>query len=117
MRIFLDENLSIEFAVLLSRSGHDAVCAREQALGGASDEQIWAHCLREQRILITLDSDFSDRRKFPPALTYGIVWMRTSKGQTLDDLYRVTLTALQSHTAETIRGKIVLIDGERVRLR
>ena len=37
MRFKLDENLPVEFASLLRRSGHDAVTVLDQGLGGARD--------------------------------------------------------------------------------
>jgi hypothetical protein len=66
MRFKLDENLPIELAVLIRRSGHNAATVLDQGLGGAGDSELASLCAKEGRILVTFDTDFSDIRTYPP---------------------------------------------------
>ena len=78
MRVKLDENLPIQFKRLFTESGHDAATVVDEGLGGASDTEIAAICIAEERVLITQDLDFSDIRTYPPAEYAGIVVFRLS---------------------------------------
>ena len=66
MRFKLDENLPSELASLFREFGHDAVTVLDQGMGGTDDSDLASVCAREQRVLVTLDKDFSDIRTYPP---------------------------------------------------
>ena len=76
MRVKLDENLPIQLKRLFTESGHDAATVVDEGLGGASDTEIAAICIAEQRVLVTQDLDFSDirtthRRNMPASWCSG----------------------------------------------
>jgi predicted nuclease of predicted toxin-antitoxin system len=79
MRFKTDENLPVEVAQLISSHGHDAKTVEEQGLGGTADTEIAAVCNSENRILVTLDTDFSDIRQYPPGSHPGIIIFRISR--------------------------------------
>jgi predicted nuclease of predicted toxin-antitoxin system len=74
MKFKIDQNLPIEFTVILQQAGHNALTVFEQQLGGAPDPQIVAACQREDRILITAAWTFrtfaSTRQSSIPALSF-----------------------------------------------
>ena len=72
----LDESLPVEAAQLLRGSGHDAMTVLEQSLGGRADGDIAAHCLDEQRAIVTFDLDFGNIRAYPPGDYFGIIVLR-----------------------------------------
>ena len=76
MRFKLDENLDVRLASLFVDAGQEAKTVLEEGLSGRSDEAIYAICVAERRILVTLDLDFSNPIRFPPAATEGIVILR-----------------------------------------
>ena len=76
MRFKVDENLPEEVAELLRLRGHDATTVLEQSLGGYADHHIAKVCQTERRTLITLDTDFSNVRVFPPNEFSGILVLR-----------------------------------------
>ncbi len=76
MKFKVDENLPIEVAELLRQAGHDAATVLEQHLSGGADSDIALICQREERILITMDLDFSDIRGYPPAEYPGLIVLR-----------------------------------------
>ncbi len=72
----IDENLPVDRATLLIKAGHDAKTVNEQRLQGAEDTVLIDLCKRENRVLVTLDIDFSDIRAYPPQEFAGIIVLR-----------------------------------------
>jgi Domain of unknown function (DUF5615) len=73
MKFKIDENLPIEpLAEYLKSQGNDAHTVYDEGIAGAKDEVIGRKCKQEERVLITLDQDFSDIRPYPPGLYSGI---------------------------------------------
>jgi len=59
MNLKLDENVDARLAARLRDAGHDALTVREQDLHGTDDIDLYQLCISENRILVTLDLDFS----------------------------------------------------------
>jgi predicted nuclease of predicted toxin-antitoxin system len=73
MKIKIDENLPIEVAEWLNQADHNAKTVYDQALSGHPDKELIKCCKKENRILITLDTDFTDIRAYPPGHYVGII--------------------------------------------
>jgi hypothetical protein len=73
VKLKLDENLSRRAADLIRAAGHDAATVFSQGLRGGADETLFEVCGRESRALVTLDRDFGQVLRYPPAVTAGIV--------------------------------------------
>ena len=65
-----------QMADLLTSAGHDALTVYDERLVGERDEHILSVCQEEQRVLITLDLDFSDVRTYPPPKYHGLIVLR-----------------------------------------
>ena len=65
LRWLLDENIPQTVAWWLLARGDEVLGVREAGLAGRSDAQLNAYLHREDRILLTLDLDFSDPIKLP----------------------------------------------------
>jgi predicted nuclease of predicted toxin-antitoxin system len=76
VRLLLDENLSPAHAARLRKAGHDAAAVLDVGLGGAADEVVRQFALREQRMLVTIDADFSHILRYPPENTPGVIRLR-----------------------------------------
>ena len=70
-RFKLDENLPREAQALLLKAGCDAHSVHDEKLAGAPDDKIFDACQNENRILVTLDLDFADIRRYPPSSHHG----------------------------------------------
>lgn len=79
MKFKIDENLPVEIADLLRSAHYDAVTVMDQGLKGANDPLIVNACLREGRILVTLDLDFADVRVYPPQQFPGFMVLRVRR--------------------------------------
>jgi len=116
LAVKLDENMARAHAGLLSQHGYEVDRVQDEGLSGASDERVWQEVVKEDRIFITLDLDFSDIRRFPPGSHPGLLLLRPeSKGRqaVIAVLHRV----LQEHRLEEFRGCLVVADPRRTRLR
>ena len=115
MRFKLDENLAFGLVSLLAQFGHDGDTVRDEGLGGATDTSIYVACLSEQRILLTMDLDFSDARRFPPDKLPGVVVLRPKRAliSLIADLLKSALEAMQHHD---VAGCIWIVEPGRIRV-
>ena len=112
----VDENLHSDAAALLREAGHDAMTVFDQGLRGRADRQIADVCRNEQRVIVTLDLDFSDIREFPPADYAGIIVLRLLD-QSRPSILRALEQVLPLLTLEPLAGDFWIIEEDRVRIR
>ena len=117
MRFLLDQNLSPKTTEFL-RIGldHDATDIREQGLEGASDQEIMAFAIGENRIVLTYNSDFGNILEFPPGEYPGVIRLRVHP-QTLEVLHPVLEQFLAQVRPEDIEGALVILDNWHYRIR
>ena len=72
MKVKLDENLGNRAIELFREARRDVATVSEQDLGGTSDGGLIEVCQMEDRVLVTLDLDFSNVLRFPPERYAGI---------------------------------------------
>jgi len=76
VKIKLDENLSRYLKGQLAQLGHDVSTALEEGLLGRLDIDVGTAAKSEDRMILTLDLDFADLRKFPPGSHPGVILFR-----------------------------------------
>lgn len=76
MKLKLDENLSRHLKQSLSALQHDVMTAAEEGLLSQPDTAIAAAAKLEGRMLLSLDIEFGDLRKYPPGSHPGIILFR-----------------------------------------
>ena len=116
MKFKLDENLSRRAADLIRAAGHDGVTVAGQGLRGAADETLFEICGRESRALITLDRDFGQVLRYPPAASAGIVILEIGPRAThaaLLDRVQELLTVLATRSPE---GSLWIVEPGRLRI-
>lgn len=116
VRIKTDENVPRDAAAVLADAGHDVETAVAEGLSGHSDQGVIERCLLEQRALVTLDLDFADIRRFPPASHAGIILLRpsTNSAEALVPLARRVGALLER---EPVAGLLWVVDVVKVRIR
>jgi len=114
MRFLLDENVDARIARYLRAGGHDVLLVQDEPGVGVSDVEVLAAALRQQRILVTNDTDFGElilRRGLPHS---GVL------------LFRLQTTALEAKQAAVdlvLRdyherlGEFLVVTEDRVRVR
>ena len=66
MKLFADECVYLATVALIHTWGYDIITAQEAGLAGKSDDEILAYAVSHQRVLLTIDMDFSNIRHYPP---------------------------------------------------
>lgn len=116
MRLKLDENLPDEARVAAVALGHDVDTVVDEHLGGASDPEVLATALRDDRFVITLDRGFGDVRRYPPGTHAGIAVLRVDS-QDARTVADALTTFLSNDALGDLRGCIVVVRGHLVRIR
>ena len=76
MKLKLDENLSRHLKPELIELGHDVLTAADEHLLSRPDTEIARAARHESRMLLTLDIEFADLRKYPPGSHPGVILFR-----------------------------------------
>lgn len=116
MRFLLDECLPVRLAALLRAAGHDCAHVYEVGLGGQSDEQVMALAAREDRILISADTDFGELLANAPILAPSVILVRRTDKRG-DPLAAAILANLSQVSVDLTAGALVVISDTRLRIR
>jgi predicted nuclease of predicted toxin-antitoxin system len=115
LKLILDQNLSPKTAQFLKDIGLDAYDIREKGLSGASDEQIYAHAVKENLILVTFDLTFS-RRYISGRDLAGLILVRVHP-QTTEILHPVLADFFSKFPESKLSGCISVVERHRYRVR
>lgn len=111
-----DENLPDEIVVMLVNSGHDAATVFQQKMKGTSDPELFNICNQEKRILVTLDTDFSDIRTYPPRQHHGIIVLRISN-QSKRNVLNIFQSIILALRNEPIDKHLWIVEENKLRIR
>ena len=114
MRLKLDENLSRHLKQILSDLQHDATTAAEEDLLAKSDTAVAAAAKNDDRVLLTLDVEFGDLRKYPPGTHPGIVLFRPRSFGPVS-VNRFVEDFVRGADLRLLRGCVAVVDPDRVR--
>ena len=115
-RFKLDENLPRAARKLLLDAGHDAHSVADEGMCGSQDDALLAMCQVESRILVTLDLDFADVRKFSPSGHPG-VWVVRPDLQSIASVLSALSGALELLGTQPTANRLWIVEGRRVRIR
>jgi predicted nuclease of predicted toxin-antitoxin system len=116
MQFKIDENLPIEIAELLINAGYDAKTVNDQQLKGTQDSILAEICKSEHRILVSLDTDFSDIRAYPPQEFSGIIVLRV-RTQTKPHVIEVFSSIIHFISREPLIQHLWIVEETKVRIR
>lgn len=116
MDIKLDENLPREIVFPLKQRGHDVTTILDERMGGADDKAVVATCQKERRVLITLDTDFSDARKYAADDSAGIICLLLKK-QSRNHVLAIVKRLLDLLDRDGFDGCLWIVDETRERIR
>ena len=116
MKLKLDENLSRHLKPVLAGLGHNVLTAADEDLLSRPDTEIARAAKDENRMVLTLDIEFADLRKYPPGSHPGVILFRPlslspfSVNFFISDFIRRT-------DLEKLAGCIAVVDPVHVRIR
>jgi predicted nuclease of predicted toxin-antitoxin system len=116
MKFKLDENFGARTQHLFRSAGHDVQTVRDEGLEGSSDHHLYEECCNENRCLVTLDLDFSDITRFPPAKAGGIVVIRVPKNPSISLLEQLILQFLQALSNMSVENRLWIVEIGRIRV-
>lgn len=100
----------------MAEAGHDAKTVNEQGLQGAQDTTVAEVCARERRALVTLDTDFSDIKAYPPENFSGIIILRVAH-QSKPHILKIFNQVLPLIGREPLDQHLWIVEEFRVRIR
>ena len=112
----IDENLPVDIAQLLIKAVHDAKTVNEQRLQGAEDTVLISLCKSENRVLVTLDIDFSDIRAYPPQEFPGIIVLRVGN-QSKQHIIKAFQQIVSLVDSEPLRKHLWIVEETVIRIR
>jgi predicted nuclease of predicted toxin-antitoxin system len=116
MKLKLDENLSRHLKPVLIGLGHDVLTAADEDLLSRPDTEI-AHAARhEQRMILTLDIEFADLRKYPPGSHPGVILFRPLSLSPLS-VNAFIADFIRRTDLEKLAGCVAVVDPVHVRIR
>ena len=116
MKIKLDENMPVSASRVFAARGHECEHALDEDLGGHTDAHLYRVCLKEGRMLVTLDRGFGDIRLYRPGTHHGIVILRPRR-QSPAAIATLISTLLDEHDVQEFVSANVVVDDAAVRIR
>src|ERR1039457_2748845 len=102
-----------QMAELLRDAGHDCAHVYELGLGGQPDEQVMALADRENRILVSADTDFGELLANAPVLAPSVILLRRTD-KTARSLSAVILANLEQVADDLTAGALIVISDTRI---
>jgi predicted nuclease of predicted toxin-antitoxin system len=116
-RFLVDEDLPRSLARMLRDAGLDATDVRDTLLRGKSDEEIFAHAVRDSLVILTGDVGFGNILRFPLGAHAGIVVCRFPNESAPVETNQDVLAVLRALPPDRIAGALVIVEPGRVRIR
>lgn len=116
MNLFADECVYKVTVDLLRLWGHDVITAQEAGLSGRLDEEILAYALMHERVLITIDMDFSNIRHYTPGSHRGIIVAKI-RPRNVDAIHKVLQYLLTNIEPDKLSASLVIVDQSKYRIR
>lgn len=116
MKLKLDENLSRHLKPILIELGHDTLTTADENLLSRPDTEVARGAADEGRVLLTLDVEFADLRKYPPGSHPGIVLFRPGTLGPLS-VNRFVEEFARSTDLSTLSGCVAVVEPHGVRVR
>jgi predicted nuclease of predicted toxin-antitoxin system len=116
MKIFADECVYKITVTLLRSWGHDVLTTQDVGLAGKPDEEILAYAMMHERVLITIDMDFSNIRHYQPKSHKEIIVAKI-RPRNANAVHKVLEHLLRNIEPDRIRGSLVIVDQNKYRIR
>ena len=117
MKFLIDNALSRRVAEQLSQAGHDAVHVRDRGLQKADDTVIFECAEREERVVVSADTDFGTLLALHQGQKPSVILFRGATSRRPDDQARLLLTNFSQMEKDLEAGAIVVIEPGRIRIR
>jgi predicted nuclease of predicted toxin-antitoxin system len=113
----LDENVPWILKKLIESVGnHQVDSVFHENLMGIDDIKLVSLCKKEERILITQDSDFTNIHIFPDDCHCGIILIK-NKTQGKKAIQKLFSDFLKSFNLDTVKNNLIIIESNQYKIR
>jgi predicted nuclease of predicted toxin-antitoxin system len=106
MRLYLDQMLHADLAVLLRTEGHNVLT--EDGHATAEDAEILSRAIDDDRVVVTLDKHFGNWLTLPLSKHSGVIRMKVSPTIT-DEIAPLLIPFLSRHQQTELHNRLVII--------
>jgi predicted nuclease of predicted toxin-antitoxin system len=117
MKFLVDNALSPVMAEGLRRAGHDAIHVRDYRLQESEDEVIFDRAAREERIIVSADTDFGTLLALRREKTPSVILLRRMVPRRPESQVSFLLSNLNEIAESLEQGAVVVIEETRLRVR
>ena len=117
MKFLVDQAIPPSVANGLRDAGHDAIHTRDADLARASDAAIFDRAAEEDRVIVSMDTDFGTLLALRDAVRPSVVLFRRMEDRRANALLALLVANLSAVEADLTGGAIVVIEPRRVRVR
>lgn len=117
MKFLIDQNRSSRLASLLREHSHDAVHTLELGLERAEDGELLLRADREDRVIVSGDTDFGTLLALSKRRTPSVILFRSRNVLTAEDHAKLMLGHLDDLADDLREGAIIVVSDDRIRVR
>ena len=117
MRFLIDNALSPVVAEGLRQADHDAIHVRDLGLAAADDETIFELADRDQRVIVSADTDFGTILALRNAARPSVILFRGATPRNPIGQVKLLLANLREIAPSVERGAVVVLEPQRIRIR
>lgn len=117
MKFLVDNALSPLVAEALRTDGHDALHVRDLGIQDASDSIIFDQAAKEDRIIVSADTDFAMILSRQNAAKPSVILFRGEVSRIPLRQAAILRNNLESIRDDLEKGAVVTLDGQRIRIR
>ena len=114
MNLILDQMLDVVVAHALRSMGHNVLRVSDLGMARANDDAILGWAISNNRILITLDSDFGDWAILPLTKHPGVIRIKAKPAHT-ENVMSALLPFLERYRQDEFANRVAIVSRDKVR--